>query len=158
MKRLPVFLLFLSLVIASCSDSGDSSGKEASGSQQSTESASAERPSAILASVGVGEFHKRIKEDPNALLLDVRTQSERDTDAVIRLDGIPADHWDFMEDNFQDRISKADPDIHIYIYCASGIRSTRAGRMLIENGVAEVYNLLGGIYAWKAEGKPTQIP
>jgi len=36
----------------------------------------------------------------------------------------------------------------VVVYCASGARSSQVGYYLLQNGFAEVYNLVGGIQAW----------
>jgi len=41
------------------------------------------------------------------------------------------------------------------IYCRSGRRSENALNMMKELDFREVYNMLGGINSWKAEGLPT---
>jgi rhodanese-related sulfurtransferase len=44
----------------------------------------------------------------------------------------------------------------IIIYCRSGSRSVTASNILVDNGfVGTIYNMLGGINAWKAAGFPT---
>jgi hypothetical protein len=44
----------------------------------------------------------------------------------------------------------------IIIYCRTGGRSVTASNMLVDNGfVGTIYNMLGGINAWKAAGFPT---
>ena len=46
----------------------------------------------------------------------------------------------------------------IIIYCRSGSRSVTASNMLVDNGfVGTIYNMLGGINAWKAAGFPISI-
>jgi len=42
----------------------------------------------------------------------------------------------------------------ILLYCESGYRSAIAIRILFENGYSTVYNLKGGILAWKKAGLP----
>jgi rhodanese-related sulfurtransferase len=43
----------------------------------------------------------------------------------------------------------------IIIYCRSGSRSLTASNMLIDNGfIGTIYNMLGGINAWKTSGYP----
>lgn len=42
----------------------------------------------------------------------------------------------------------------ILVYCQTGARSSRAAGMLAKNGYANVYNLAGGIMAWKNAGLP----
>jgi rhodanese-related sulfurtransferase len=42
----------------------------------------------------------------------------------------------------------------VILMCASGFRSSQAGRRLRKAGVAEVYSLEGGFDAWKQAGLP----
>jgi rhodanese-related sulfurtransferase len=42
----------------------------------------------------------------------------------------------------------------VILMCASGFRSTQAGRKLRKAGIAEVYSLEGGFDAWKQAGLP----
>lgn len=45
----------------------------------------------------------------------------------------------------------ADKNIPILVYCYHGISSQSVGQHLIEQGLIEVYSLMGGFEAWKAE-------
>jgi thioredoxin-like negative regulator of GroEL len=40
------------------------------------------------------------------------------------------------------------------VYCASGVRSGQAMKAMAAKGFKEVYNMSGGMSAWKVEGKP----
>lgn len=48
----------------------------------------------------------------------------------------------------------ADKEAPILVYCQTGARSSRAAGMLAKNGYTNVYNLAGGIMAWKNAGLP----
>ncbi|MBN2646654.1 MAG: rhodanese-like domain-containing protein [Thiotrichales bacterium] len=48
----------------------------------------------------------------------------------------------------------ADKTQPILVYCLSGGRSSRAAGILAKNGYQSVFNLSGGITAWKAGGLP----
>lgn len=148
MRLLPLFAAVF-LLFPSCQEASESS---------SAREAPAPKPSGILASVAAAEFATRLQEDDIKMLVDVRTQEERERDGIIMLEGVEAQHWAFSGEDIQDRIEAIDPEIHLYVYCASGGRSARVGRMLIEKGSREVYNLNGGIGAWKAAGKETTAP
>jgi len=50
-----------------------------------------------------------------------------------------------------ERLAGLGPDRPVALYCASGARSQMAGRMLVEMGYGEVYNL-GGLQDWHAGG------
>lgn len=84
------------------------------------------------------------EERPTPLLLDVR---EPDEFATYRIEGatpipmrtIPA------------RLHELDRAAHVVMICRSGARSYQAGQFLKQNGFARVYNLAGGIIAWKQD-------
>jgi rhodanese-related sulfurtransferase len=44
----------------------------------------------------------------------------------------------------------------LVLHCVMGQRSAQAGQKLVEAGRTEVYNLQGGIQAWKEAGYPTE--
>jgi len=48
----------------------------------------------------------------------------------------------------------ADKEAPILVYCLSGARSSRAAGIIAKDGYTNVYNLSGGINAWKAAGLP----
>jgi rhodanese-related sulfurtransferase len=47
------------------------------------------------------------------------------------------------------------PNDEILVYCRSGLRSSAALEFLNEHGYSKVYNMVGGIVAWKNAGYPT---
>lgn len=47
-----------------------------------------------------------------------------------------------------------DPAAPIVVYCAGGLRSAKAARVLIEAGHSDVRNLEGGIFAWANDDRP----
>jgi len=42
----------------------------------------------------------------------------------------------------------------LVLYCGSGMRSMKAGKMLAASSQAETFNLAGGIMAWQKAGHP----
>lgn len=156
MKLATTALILIFFLSSGCEEKTSSSS---SGSEQESLTETATAPDGgILASVSVEEFSRRMIDDDVTLVVDVRTSPERERDGIIAPEGIEVAHWDFSGPSFQEQLKSVGPDQHVYVYCASGGRSARAGRMLTESGVKEVYNLLGGITAWKAAGKETQTP
>ena len=84
--------------------------------------------------------------DPPALL-DVRTLSERRQSAIEGSQHIPLDR-------LPSRTGELPPHRRVVVYCASGYRSSIAVSLLRAAGVAEVFDLLGGIGAWEKSGLP----
>ena len=80
-------------------------------------------------------------------LLDVRTFGEYQQ---ARLEGarlIPIDQ------NVK-RLSEVPADRPLLVYCAVGSRSAQGVNYLARQGLPEIYNLSGGIYAWAQKGYP----
>lgn len=98
----------------------------------------------------VNEFEKEIKQ-PNVQVLDVRTFGEYQSGHLK--DALLAD-WTNQE-QFVERAQSLDKSKPVYTYCLSGVRSGAAAEWLRENGYL-VYNLDGGIAAWKRAGMPLE--
>jgi len=82
-------------------------------------------------------------------ILDVRTQKEYEE---IHIDGtylIPIQQ-------LQARIDELESKKHenIFIYCATGNRSTVASKILSDRGFKRIYNLRYGVYDWARRGHP----
>ncbi len=89
------------------------------------------------------------KNDPNFVILDVRTPEE------FRAGHIPdAQNLDFYAPDFQDKLSQLPKDKVYFIYCNSGNRSGQTLEMMKRMGFKEVYDLQGGIQAWYQGGYP----
>jgi rhodanese-related sulfurtransferase len=91
-------------------------------------------------------------ENPELVLVDVRTQAEVDEKGSI--DALNVVHIPLEE--FVTR--KADwpsMDAPITVYCGSGHRSTMAMTILFANGYSDVTSLQGGYGAWASAGYPT---
>ncbi|MFC7337696.1 rhodanese-like domain-containing protein [Haloferula chungangensis] len=96
--------------------------------------------------VEVEEAEKLVTD--KAQVLDVRTQEEWDEG---HLDG--AVRVDFNEKNFGEKVLKTlDPKKPVLIYCNSGGRSGRATEAMDKLGFKVIYDLDGGIKAWKKAG------
>lgn len=96
-------------------------------------------------------FQKLISEDANAQLLDVRTPGEY---AGGHLNG--AHNLDWRTSNFNSGLEELNKNKPIYLYCLSGGRSASAAKKLSSIGFKEVYNLKGGILAWKKAELPVE--
>ncbi len=87
--------------------------------------------------------------DNNTTLLDVRTAQELKTDGMIA--GAVHIPLHKLEKDIGDL--SAYHDRKIVVYCATGNRSITASRILSKHGFT-VYNLNGGIQAWKKQKLP----
>jgi parallel beta-helix repeat protein len=89
---------------------------------------------------------------PNLVILDVRTKGEYDSGHIYGAILIP---YTDLPTRIGELASHLNDEI--LVYCGSGGRSKIASGTLDSNGFARVYNMLGGITAWKSAGYPTWI-
>lgn len=73
------------------------------------------------------------------ILLDVRTPYEFNEGHIENAKNI-----DLSASNFESEIDKLDKDQVIFVYCAIGVRSTKAANMLRKKGFKHVFDLDGG--------------
>lgn len=95
-------------------------------------------------------FKELIAQTPNAIIVDVRTDGEVAQGVIEN-----AIQIDFNGQNFELNLDQLDKNKPTFLYCASGGRSGSASKIMVEKGFKQVYNLNGGINAWRAEGYPT---
>ncbi len=95
------------------------------------------------------ELESKIKENKSTILIDCREQTEWDESHVDGFTLIPLSSF---EQSLEILKSKNE-DIHIM--CRSGKRSMNACMFLEENGYENLYNVSGGILAWKEAGLKT---
>lgn len=92
-------------------------------------------------------FAKKIKETPNAQILDVRTPEEYASEHIDN-----AVNVDWLGDNFEADAEKFDKSKPIFVYCKIGGRSSKASAKLAELGFTNIYDLNGGMMKWNAAG------
>lgn len=95
------------------------------------------------------------------LLVDIRTQSEYDAGTIGNAVLIPLD-------SIRDRLAEFPKDKRVVIFCRAGLRGYIGYRILVQNGITNVYNLSGGYLTWEpvygaknkscGGGKTTRIP
>ena len=81
------------------------------------------------------------------IILDVRTPQE--TQGGRLEDASTIDYYDI---NFDKKLAKLPKDKPIFVYCKSGGRSAKVASKLVQLGHQTVYNLSGGVMAWKRAG------
>lgn len=102
-------------------------------------------------SIDAASFHRQLDAEPSAILVDVRTLDEYNEG---HLPG--AIHIDVLQSDFQAKVEQLDLTQPIYVYCHSGGRSARAASMIRNMDVIQIYDLRGGMLAWKANSFPVE--
>src|SRR4051794_3780334 len=95
----------------------------------------------------------RIRQQPGAVVLDVREPDEYEQGAIPGAVHIPRGQ---LESNVESRVP--DRSAPIVINCASGMRSAFAAKTLGELGYQDVVSLAGGFNKWKDEGRDWAAP
>lgn len=102
------------------------------------------------ADVTVSEAKTMIDSDHSLVVLDVRTQSEYDDGHIRNAKLIP-------HTELEGRLNELNKTDKILVYCRTGVRSSNASQILVDNGFMYVYNMLGGITAWIDEEYPVYV-
>lgn len=92
---------------------------------------------------------KKILDNVDPFILDVRTPSEFEQLHIEGATLIPIQQ-------FQARVGELESRKHedVFVYCATGNRSTVAAKILADNGFKRIYNLRYGVYDWARKGFP----
>lgn len=97
------------------------------------------------------DFQSGISKN-NIQVLDVRTPGEFQSGHIQH--SLLAD-WNNRA-QFMDRVKYVDKAKPVYVYCLSGARSAAAAKWMRGNGYSAVYELKGGINAWKFSSLPLE--
>lgn len=94
-------------------------------------------------------FDARMASTKDKIVLDVRTSDEYSqghlSNAVI---------IDYYRPDFKQRLAKLDKTKPVFVYCAAGARSEGAAQALEDLGFKQVYDLRGGMNAWRKAKMP----
>jgi molybdopterin/thiamine biosynthesis adenylyltransferase len=99
--------------------------------------------------LSVEEVEERRRRGDDFILLDVREKDEVRTGYI---DGAVSVPRGFLEFQITNKVPETDKDV--VVYCAGGVRSLLAARVLREMGYERVYSMAGGITRWKEAGYP----
>jgi len=107
----------------------------------------------IITTLETDQFKKMLTQTTDPQLVDVRTYKEF-------MEGyLPgAILMDVQETTFDSLINQLDKKRPVFVYCHSGKRSLEAVNVLEKNKFKVIYNLDGGINAWKNTGNPVVTP
>lgn len=101
-----------------------------------------------FSSISPTEAKSLIDNRKDLVILDVRSPEEVKSEGAIK-DAVLVPLMAVMQNKLS--IPKEKP---LLLVCAVGGRSFAAGQMLVRYGYREVYNLSGGLDAWKKNGLP----
>ncbi len=93
------------------------------------------------------EWKSKLDNDPNAVILDVRTEEEWN-DGIIPnavLNDI------YKGQAFIYKLEEMDKTKNYYVYCKAGGRSSQACSIMKQMGFETTYNLQGGFMNWKGD-------
>ncbi len=143
MKKILTFGLafFLIIIAISCGTA-----------QEKNTGTTVQTDATIAKNVNATEFQALIASKKEGILLDVRTPEEFIAEGSIEGNVT----IDFRAADFKEQLSKLDKDKPVMVYCHAGGRSGRTLEMMKEMGFKEIYNLSGGILAWKKGKKPVK--
>ncbi|MEZ4875093.1 MAG: rhodanese-like domain-containing protein [Flavobacteriaceae bacterium] len=93
------------------------------------------------------QWRDQSEKDPNAVILDVRTDLEVAQGMIPNAQQINIQNtMGFME-----KVKQMDASKNYYVYCRSGARSAQACMIMNSLGIPNTFNLLGGILDWQGE-------
>jgi rhodanese-related sulfurtransferase len=93
------------------------------------------------------EWTEQLANDENAIVLDVRTQSEVSEGSIPNALNIDI----YQGQDFIFNLEELDKNKNYYVYCRSGSRSAQACAIMNQLGFENAFNLMGGILEWKGE-------
>lgn len=99
--------------------------------------------------LNVNEFNDKLKQTPDAQLIDVRTAGEFVGGHLTN-----AKNFDWNSGSFTEQIKNLDKQKPVFVYCLSGGRSASAASNMRAAGFKTVYEMNGGMMKWRAAGLP----
>ncbi|TFH14832.1 rhodanese-like domain-containing protein [Candidatus Bathyarchaeota archaeon] len=97
--------------------------------------------------VTVQEAKKLIEDEPELVILDVRTDAEYN-------DGHIEGATNFPVEELANRLTELDKNSELLVYCRTGNRSSTAVSILEDAGFSKIYHMSEGISAWTQQGYP----
>jgi len=93
------------------------------------------------------DWISQLNADPNAVILDVRTEDEWNDGIIPNAINIDI----YKGQGFIYAIEELDKSKNYYVYCKAGGRSEQACNIMNQLGFENTYNLIGGMMQWKGE-------
>ncbi len=147
--RTRIWLLLLVALIAAGLITACSTGTSTQSNVQTGAPAQSTSKFVTLPPEQVLKIIRENKDNPNLVILDVRTPEEYQSGHI---DG--AINVDFYAPDFPQQLDKLDKNKVYVLYCRSGNRSGRTVPLMKQLGFREVYEIQGGISNWLRKGLP----
>ncbi|MBT4582126.1 MAG: sulfurtransferase [Gammaproteobacteria bacterium] len=120
-----------------------------------------EEARAEVDSLGPTEAQKRLAQDPDALVVDVRDAADVASTGLapgsvnISLGMLPVKADQELPQELRDPRLQ-DRSLQLIITCQTGANAARGAKLLKDMGFTNVSLMDGGMQAWKAAGLPTE--
>jgi rhodanese-related sulfurtransferase len=108
------------------------------------------RPTATVAQITVAELRRRIEEEPDLQIVDVRRSGEYESGHV------PPARLAPLAELHSNALDWLDPQRPVAVICAGGYRSSAAASLLESRGFRQLYNVTGGTSAYVEAGYPVE--
>ncbi len=139
-KELSV-LLILALLMSACAPApAPETPVPAEG--DGTPAPAAEPAPIAYGDITVDQVAQVLAENPEVVLLDVRTLEENQADALPDSVVIPVQE-------LPDRLGELDKEQQYLVYCRSGNRSSQAVKILKEAGFGQLFHMTGGMLEYR---------
>ena len=121
----------------------------------------AEEAMAQVEGISAEETQQRLKQDSNALLVDVRDAADIPSTGLatgglnMSLGMVPVKADQELPEEWRDSRLQ-DRSRHIITTCQTGENAARGAKLLKEMGFTNASYMEGGMEAWKAAGLPTE--
>lgn len=147
MKRLPFALLLSVLFVGACGQS-PSGETERDGGDAATEAVKETHPSV---EVNAAEAAAMLKENPDLVILDIRTPGEFNAGHIKGAVNI-----DFNAPDYKDRIAGLEREKSYLMHCASGGRSGMSMELFEELQFENIIHFKTGFRDWADSGLPVE--
>ena len=104
----------------------------------------------FLQDVSAKAAAKLIEENPDIIILDVRTPQEFQASHIHN-----AINVNFYSSSFKEQLKKLDPSKTYLLHCLRGVRSGKTIPIMQDVGFTKIYHLNKGFKAWKNAELPT---
>ena len=137
------------MLVTACGNKKAATNNETTSTQTTIEAAPSDVDFKVL---NATDFNNGMTSNPGTTL-DVRTPGEFKKGYIK-----DARLLDIFSDEFDVELNKLDRNATYYVYCASGGRSAECSEKMQELGFKKVYDLDGGMGAWRKAGLPVEMP